>query len=130
MRELATWLGVRVLCRHSRMGAHVLRARQRNGVRRRMRRQPAAGEQPDSTDVTASEIACYAYCAKAWHLEHVQHVVAPDDTVRRRDQGVAAHEAHGASVRVLGRDRSRARVVVASLLLIAALSTAGVILLP
>lgn len=119
-----------MLCSHSRMGAHVSRTRQSHRVRRRMTRQPAAGEQPESTDVTASEIACYAYCAKAWHLEHVQHVVAPAETSRRREEGVAAHEAHGASVRTLGRERSRARIIVAVLLLIAALATAGVILLP
>ena len=112
------------------MGAHVLRARQSNGVSRRMNREPAAGERSESSDVTASEIACYAYCAKAWHLEHVQHVVAPAETTLRREQGVAAHEAHGASVRALGPERGRARFVVAALLLIAALAAAGVILLP
>jgi len=95
-----------------------------------MKRAPAPGSQPESTDVTASEIACYAYCAKAWHLEHVQHVVAPAETVRRREDGVAAHEAHGASLRALRRERSRARVVVAALLMIAGLAIAAVILLP
>lgn len=95
-----------------------------------MTRQPAAGEHPESTDVTASEIACYAYCAKAWHLEHVQRVVAPAETTRRRERGVAAHEAHGARVRALRRERSLARVVVVVLLLIAALATAGALLLP
>jgi hypothetical protein len=95
-----------------------------------MKRAPAPGSQAESTDVTASEIACYAYCAKAWHLEHVQHVVASAETVRRREDGVAAHESHGASVRAIVRERSRSRVVIAALLLIAALATAGVLLLP
>lgn len=116
-----------MLCRHSRMGTHSLKARQHHGVRRHMKRAPG---QPDSTDVTASEIACYAYCAKAWHLEHVQHVVAPEETSLRREQGIAAHEAHGASVRALGQVRSRTRVIVAVLLLVAALATAGALLLP
>ena len=117
-------------CRHSRMGTNALRARQHQRVRGHMKGTPPTSGRPESTDVTASEIACYAYCAKAWHLEHVQHVVAPAETVRRREDGVAAHEAHGASVRALGRERSGARVVVAALLLIAALAIAGVILLP
>lgn len=95
-----------------------------------MQQAPAPGSQPESTDVTASEIACYAYCAKAWHLEHVHHVIVPDDTSRGREQGVAAHEAHGASVRDLGRIRSRTRVILAALLLIAALAAIGALLLP
>src|SRR2546421_51248 len=34
--------------------------------------EPRAGLPPDShTDVTASEVASYAYCAKAWHLRYV-----------------------------------------------------------
>jgi hypothetical protein len=115
--------------RHSRMGTHALKARQHHGVRHHMKRTPAAGSQPASTDVTASEIACYAYCAKAWHLEHVQHV-APDDTSRRREIGVAAHEAHGARVRALGQGRSRTRVIAAALLLLAALAAIGAVLLP
>lgn len=94
-----------------------------------MKRASAEGSQPESTDVTASEIACYAYCAKAWHLEHVQHVVAPDDTSRRREEGVAAHETHGAQIRALGQVRSRTRVIVAVLLLVASLATAGALLL-
>ena len=118
-----------MLCSHSRMGTHVLRARQTDGVRRRMRQEAAGGEQSESTDVTVSEIACYAYCAKAWHLEHVQHVVAPDDTVRRRERGVAAHEAHGASVRALAQP-SRTWVMVVALLLVAALALVGALLLP
>ena len=116
-----------MLCRHSRMGTDALKARQHHGVRRHMKRAPG---QPESTDVTASEIACYAYCAKAWHLEHVQHVVASDDTSRRREEGVAAHEAHGARIRALGQVRSRTRVIVAVLLLVVALATAGALLLP
>lgn len=114
-------------CRHSRMGAHLLRAR--NGVRRRMTRQRDAGEQLESADVTVSEIACYAYCAKAWHLEHVQRVVLPDDTVRRREQGVAAHVAHGTSVRALGQP-NRTWIMMVALLLVAVLALVGALLLP
>lgn len=108
------------------MGTQALHALQHRGVRRHMKRAPG---QPELTDVTASEIACYAYCAKAWHLEHVQHVVVPDEASRRREQGVAAHDAHGASVRALGQVRSRTRVIVAVLLLVAALAAVGTLLL-
>jgi hypothetical protein len=94
-----------------------------------MRQEAAAGEQPEPTDVTVSEIACYAYCAKAWHLEHVRHVVASDDVIHRRGQGVAAHEAHGASVRALGQP-SRTWMVVFALLFVAMLALAGILLLP
>ena len=118
-----------MLCSHSRMDAHVLRPRQSDGVGRRMRQEAAAGGQPESTDVTVSEIACYAYCAKAWHLEHVQRVVASSDVTRRREQGVTAHEAHGASIRALGQP-SRTWIVVFALLLIAALALVGALLLP
>lgn len=115
-----------MLCRHSRMGTHALKARQNHGVRRHMKRTPG---QSESTDVTATEIACYAYCAKAWHLEHVQHVVASADTSRRREEGVAAHEAHGARIRAPGQGRKRTRVIAAVLLLIAALAAVGTLLL-
>lgn len=94
-----------------------------------MRHEAAAGEQPESTDVTVSEIACYAYCAKAWHLEHVQRAVASGDVIRRREQGVAAHEAHGASVRALGQP-SRTWIVAFALLLVGVLALVGTLLLP
>ena len=109
------------------MGTQALHALQHRGVRRHMKRAPAG--QADATDVTASEIACYTYCAKAWHLEHVQHVAVPDKTRRRRVQGVAAHDAHGASVRALGQGRKRTRVIATVLLLIAALAAVGTLLL-
>ena len=117
-----------MLCRDHGMDTQALDALQHRGVRRHMKRPPAG--QADATDVTASEIACYAYCAKAWHLEHVRHVVAPDDISRRREEGVAAHDTHGASVRALGQVRSRTRVIVAVLLLVAALAFVGALLLP
>lgn len=116
-----------MLCRDHGMGTQALHALQHRGVRRHMKRAPAG--QADATDVTASEIACYAYCAKAWHLEHVQHVVVPDETSRRREHGVAAHEAHGASVHALGQGRKWTRVIAAVLLLIAALAAVSTLLL-
>lgn len=49
-------------------------------------------------DVTASEVAAYAYCAKAWHLERVLGASASSDAARRRAAGVDRHAAHGARV--------------------------------
>ena len=57
-------------------------------------------------DVTASELATFAYCAKAWHLERVLGIQPMDRAVTNRDDGVIGHERHGRSVRVgawLGR---------------------------
>lgn len=50
-------------------------------------------------DVTASELATFKYCAKAWHLEQVSGV-RPDATATlRRDAGISNHRGHGAQVR-------------------------------
>lgn len=75
-------------------------------------------------DVTASEIAAFAYCAKAWHLERV--VGAPPSAVaaRTRAAGTTHHVRHEAYVGVgswLGR---HSRWAVAGLLLLAFLLAA------
>src|SRR3982751_1784678 len=60
---------------------------------------------PDD-DVTASEIAAFAYCAKAWHLERVIGAPASVASARRRHAGTTHHARHGGSVRLgswLGR---------------------------
>lgn len=54
--------------------------------------QPAA-------DVTASELAAFSYCAKAWDLEHVSGVRPGATTALRRDAGITNHLKHGAQVR-------------------------------
>ena len=72
-----------------------------------------------TSDVTASEIGCYAYCAKAWHLEHVLKRAPSKGTRRRRAAGVAGHEAHGARVRRLSALGPRVPILVAGLILAA-----------
>jgi CRISPR-associated exonuclease Cas4 len=54
-------------------------------------------------DVNASEVAAYAYCAKAWHLEYVLGLRADAIAEERRELGIAKHDAHGARVRRLQR---------------------------
>jgi hypothetical protein len=70
-------------------------------------------------DVTASEIAAFAYCAKAWHLERVVNALPSPAAARARAAGVTHHARHGADVRLgswLGR---RSRWTMAGLLLFA-----------
>jgi hypothetical protein len=70
-------------------------------------------------DVTASEIAAFAYCAKAWHLERVVGVLPSAAAARARAAGTTHHVRHGADVGVgswLGRN---SRWAVAGLLLLA-----------
>jgi len=54
---------------------------------------------PESgSDVSASEAATYAFCAKSWHLEHVVKC-PPSDLAREvRRSGTAAHLTHGAMI--------------------------------
>jgi hypothetical protein len=49
----------------------------------------------EDEDVTASEVAAYAYCAKAWHLERVLHRSPETEGQRRRAEGVERHVEHG-----------------------------------
>jgi hypothetical protein len=86
----------------------------------RQDRAKAIRPQP-ADDVTASELAAFAYCAKAWHLERVLGVQASAQASKRRDDGVTGHQRHGATVRVgsqLGRNR---RWIVGVFLMLAAL---------
>lgn len=76
------------------------------------------------TDVSASEVANFVFCAKAWHLEHVLGGVASPSGRDRRAMGVVAHAAHGASIRA-GKarvstrlERSLVAVLVMALLLL------------
>ena len=62
------------------------------------RARPAADD-----DVLASEVAAYAYCAKAWHLEYVLGNRAGIAAEERRRVGVMEHDAHGVRVRRLER---------------------------
>lgn len=49
-------------------------------------------------DVNASEVAAYAYCAKAWHLERVLGMALSAGSVRRCAVGVERHAVHGTRV--------------------------------
>jgi hypothetical protein len=98
------------------------------GLPRQLTRKPEARGQATSADVTASEIACYEYCAKAWHLEHVLHLAPPAETVRRRDAGIGEHKGHGRRVRMLARFGRRSRTLVTVLVLTAALAAVAAIL--
>ena len=64
-------------------------------------------------DVSASEAATYAFCAKAWHLEHVI-CLRPSDAAREwRRLGTAAHLTHGTVFGTTHRlEKRRSRVIV------------------
>lgn len=77
-------------------------------------------DRSDGADVTASEMAAFAYCAKAWHLERVIGVPTSATATHSRDAGTSHHIQHERNVRVgswLGR---HARWAVAALLLVTA----------
>jgi hypothetical protein len=84
----------------------------------------SAKNQQESEDVTATEVACYAYCAKAWHLEHVLRLAPPGEIANRRELGVTDHEAHGRRVRLMSTLVSRQSKVMLALLLVAVLAAA------
>ena len=77
-----------------------------------------------SEDVTASEVASYGYCAKAWHLEHVLRLAPPGEIATRRELGLTDHEAHGRRVRLMSTLVSRRLKVMLALLLVALLAAA------
>lgn len=71
--------------------------------------EPSVRELPASAkdDVLASEAATYAFCAKAWHLEHALHRLPSDATVQRRSEGTALHDDHGARTGTIQRTGRR-----------------------
>ena len=89
-----------------------------------MPEQDSADPRPARSDVSASEVANYVFCAKAWHLERVLGGAESDGARDRRAMGVAAHVAHGASIRAGRRqfgtrlERALAMVLVVALLLL------------
>src|SRR6266699_5686806 len=83
--------------------------------------QPQAGLPPDShTDVTASEVANYAYCAKAWHLRYVLRRVPSGQAFAEQEEGVVAHEIHGVRVKRLAWLERRAPILDVGLSLLGA----------
>jgi hypothetical protein len=81
----------------------------------------AANDRAVERDVTASELAAFKYCAKAWHLEHVARVRPSAGAASERDAGVSQHRRHGAAVRAGSWLASHARASVATLLVVAVL---------
>lgn len=81
----------------------------------------AANDRGVERDVTASELAEFKYCAKAWHLEHVMHVGPDAGAASERDAGVSHHRRHGTAVRAGSWLASHARASVATLLVVAVL---------
>lgn len=84
--------------------------------------EPSIPEFPSSArgDVLASEAATYAFCAKAWHLEHVLRRAPSDATVQRRFEGLALHDEHGARVGTIQRTGRRLVAWSVGLLILAA----------
>ena len=62
---------------------------------------------PARDDVLASEAATYAFCAKAWHLEHALRRPPSEKAVHRRSEGTARHNEHGAHVVTVQRTGRR-----------------------
>jgi len=54
-----------------------------------------AGPRVDRPDISASEIADYAFCARGWWLKRVRGLVPDSEELRL---GIVAHEAVGRSV--------------------------------
>lgn len=73
----------------------------------------------DDTDVTASEVASYVFCAKAWHLERVLQCAPSRWAAQRRAEGITNHGAHGAALVRAKRVRGRLVRLTAALIAIA-----------
>ena len=79
------------------------------------------GERAGNEDVTASELAAFAYCAKAWHLERVVGTRPSSIAERARQAGVYHHASHGNAVRAGSWLGQYLGVTVATLFVVAAL---------
>lgn len=76
---------------------------------------------PDSqVDVTASEVANYAYCAKAWHLRYVLRREPSGQAAAHQQAGVVSHEIHGTRVKTLAWLERCAPILVIGLSLLGA----------
>ena len=90
----------------------------------------SAPPRDSSADVTASEVASYAYCAKAWHLRYVMDREPSRQAAVRQQVGVLAHETHGIRVGRLVWWERRAPVLIGGLLLAGAAFLALALLWP
>lgn len=80
-----------------------------------------AGLPPDSQgDVTASEVANYAYCARAWHLRYVLRRAPSGQPFAQQEAGVVAHQIHGVRVKRLAWLERQAPILVVGLGLLGA----------
>lgn len=82
----------------------------------------------ESDDVTASEASAYAFCAKAWHLEHVLRKAPSRRATERRARGARRHKQHGESI-AAQLPRTTRRLAVALVLLLLAVLLSIVLLL-
>lgn len=80
-----------------------------------------------TTEVTASEIGCFSYCAKAWHLQYVAQVPTSHDASERQTLGVREHDRHGARVRRLTWLGRHAALMTACLLACALLAVTAAV---
>ena len=82
----------------------------------------------EDDDVTASEVAAYTYCAKAWHLERVLGRPVDSATTSRRISGADRHLAHGVRISRLSRFGRGALLTSGALFVIAAVLLATALL--
>ena len=83
----------------------------------------------DEEDVTASDVAAFAYCAKAWHLERVLRKPVDTAAMARRITGVDRHLDHGTRLARVGRFGRGALWASATLLIVAAILLAVAMLM-
>jgi hypothetical protein len=84
----------------------------------------------ENRHVTASEIATFAFCANAWHLEHVLKVEPTLEARARRTAGVLQHEHHGRMVGMQDRLERRHVALTVGLILVALLALVALFFAP
>lgn len=90
--------------------------------------EPERRRADESDDVTVSEAAAYAFCAKAWHLEHVLWKAASPRAAQRRARGVRRHEQHGEAIAAQRPRSTRRRAFALIVLLLVVLVVIGLLL--
>ena len=84
----------------------------------------------ENRDVTASEIATFAFCANAWHLEHVRNVEPTLESRARRSAGVRQHEQHGRMVGMQDRVERRHVALIVGLVMVALVALVALFFAP
>lgn len=72
-------------------------------------------------DVTASELAAFSYCAKAWHLERVAGLRPSTVAIREREAGIVRHARHGGQVHAGSWLAQHSSMAIGALLVLAVL---------